>query len=70
MGLEAVPLGRRAAVVAHRERQEMELDVGIIDPGRERMKPQLSNWFEAPGPRLPSSHRTPTHALPGRFQYL
>ena len=34
MRLEAVRLGRRLAVVAHRRREEVVLDVGIVDAGR------------------------------------
>jgi hypothetical protein len=50
MGLEPVALRDGGAVIAHGDGQEMELDVRIGDPARERMKPQASNWFDAPRP--------------------
>ena len=51
MGLETVPLGRGLPVIAHGDGQEMELDIGVVHPRRRAdERPQLSNWFDVPGP--------------------
>ena len=64
MRLEAVLVRERGAVVGHRERQEMVLDVGIAArPARLRMKPPVSKWLVAPSPSLDSSQRAPISAL-------
>ena len=33
MRLKPVPFGGGLAVIAHRDRQEMELDIGVVHPG-------------------------------------
>ena len=66
MGLEAVAVDRGAAVVADRQRQEVELDVGVVDARRRSgRRPADSNWFEVPRPILASSHCAPIRAIAG-----
>lgn len=67
MRLKTVARSDRLAIIAHGDRQEVILDIGVFDPALVRMKAQASNWFDAPRPLPVRSHCAPTNALPQRL---
>ena len=62
VGLEAVRLGRRLAVVADRHRQEVVLDVGVLDP---RLGADESGGLEVVGGAVALLEEEPLRADPG-----